>query len=633
MPKNLCLTTKVCRQATALFVALFALSARAEDKISYADQVLPLIEANCAKCHNSDKKKADLDLTSYQSTLKGSGSGPIVASANPDGSKLWKALTHAEEPFMPPNRPKLPDKELDIFKQWIVGGLLETAGGKAIAAAKPGFDLALKPDEASKPKGPPPMPVDLPLECVVHTARRGAIAGLAASPWAPLLAIAGQKQVLLFQTETLELLGILPFTEGEPVDLKFSRNGKVLLAAGGRGAKSGRVMVWDVVTGEHLMTLGQDYDTVLAADIRSDQSMVALGGPDRFVKLYSTKSGELQHKIKKHTDWVMALAFSPNGQMLASADRNGGISLWDPDSAQELFTLAGHKSAVTSLSWRPDSKLLASSSEDGTVKLWEVQEGKQVKSWTAHGSGALCVSYAPDGRLVSCGRDNTVILWDANGSKKRSFEFFGKIPLRAVFSQDSSRIIASDFGGRCAIWTTEDAKRVGELDPNPRPLSQQLAAAQERLAELQAKSTEQEAILNISNATLAVTNADGAAIAAAVAEIHRLERAQSVSSAYRLRQALAEKKRERQQLSQSIEANQEALKSGEQDLASAKDHVAKAELRLKEAKAQIARDMPAASRLSSQIQTEEEQLKELLAHLHPSASNAPQQTLAQKSVQ
>ena len=36
-----------------------------QEKITYQDQVLPLVEANCSKCHNSDKKKADLDLTSY----------------------------------------------------------------------------------------------------------------------------------------------------------------------------------------------------------------------------------------------------------------------------------------------------------------------------------------------------------------------------------------------------------------------------------------------------------------------------------------------------------------------------------------------------------------------------------------
>ena len=447
--------------------SLLILSAAAEDKVTYQDHILPLVEANCSKCHNADKKKADLDLTSYQGALKGSGSGAVLVSGNLDGSKLWKAITHAEEPTMPPNRPKLADKELEVFKKWILGGLLETAGGKAIAAAAPAVDLTLKADTVGKPDGPPPMPKDLPLEPVVHTARMNAITGLAASPWAPLVAVAGQKQVLLFQGDTLAPLGILPFTEGQPVEVKFSRSGQVLLASGGRGAQSGRVVLWDVVTGKRMLTLGDDYDTVLAADIRPDQAQVALGGPSRLVKLWSTKTGQLQHKIKKHTDWVTAVAFSPNGQMLATADRNGGISVWDPDSAQELFTLAGHKSAVTALSWRGDSKLLASSSEDGTVKLWEMQEGRQMKSWTAHGPGALCVNFAHDGQLVTCGRDLAVTLWNANGGKVRSFEFSGDLPIRAAFSCDDKRVFATDFAGRVAVWTANDGKRAGELNANP----------------------------------------------------------------------------------------------------------------------------------------------------------------------
>src|SRR5436305_8735164 len=115
---------------------LILYSTCAQEKVTYQEHILPLIEANCAKCHNSDKKKADLDLTTYQGALKGSGSGAVLVSGTPDGSKLWKAVTHAEEPTMPPNRPKLADKELDLIKKWISGGLLENAAGKAVAAAK-----------------------------------------------------------------------------------------------------------------------------------------------------------------------------------------------------------------------------------------------------------------------------------------------------------------------------------------------------------------------------------------------------------------------------------------------------------------------------------------------------------------
>ncbi len=465
------------------------LTVHAQEKITFQDHVLPLIENNCAKCHNPDKKKGDLDLTSYSAVLKGGGSGQIVMAGNPDSSKLWKAITHAEEPTMPPNKPKMPDKELDVFKKWIVGGLLETTGSKAIAANKSTVDLTLKAGSVGKPEGAPAMPVDLPLEPMVHTGRGNALTGLASSPWAPLIALAGQKQVLLYHSETLELLGILPFTEGFPSDVKFSRSGKLLLAGGGRGGKSGRVFVWDVTTGERVMTIGDEYDTVLGADISPDQSLIALGGPGRLVKIYSTRTGELQHKKKKHTDWVNAVAFSPNGEMLATADRNGSISIWDPENGQELFTLAGHKSSVTALSWRGDSKLLASSSEDGAVKLWEMAEGKQAKTWNAHTGGALSVSYTHDGRIITCGRDNQIILWDSAGTKVRSFEFSGDLPLRATFNHDGTRVFATDFAGRVGAWKTTESKSLGELNANPLSLADQLAAAEKQVQELQGRGS------------------------------------------------------------------------------------------------------------------------------------------------
>ena len=329
------------------------------------------------------------------------------------------------------------------------------------------------------------MPPALPLEPVVHAARGNPLTGLAASPWAPLVALAGQKQILLYHGDTLELLGILPFGEGQPCDVKFSRNGKLLLANGGHAAKSGRVLVWDVTTGERLATVGEEYDAVLAADLSPDQARVALGGPGRLVKIYSTQTGELLHKMKKHTDWVTALAFSPNGEMLASADRNGGVSVWDPDNGQEMHTLAGHKAAVTAVSWRDDSKFVASCGEDGAVKIWETQEGKQARTWNAHGPGALSVSYAHDGRLVTCGRDHAITLWSAEGNKVRACESSGELPLRAAFSHDGGRVFATDFAGHLAAWDAATGKRVGELDANPPPLAEQLAVVEKKLGELQ----------------------------------------------------------------------------------------------------------------------------------------------------
>src|SRR5262249_30857403 len=165
-------------------------------------------------------------------------------------------------------------------------------------------------------------------------------------------AVGGQKQVLLYHTDTLDLLGVLPFPEGTPHVLKFSRNGSLLLAGGGHGGKSGRAVIWSVTTGERLTALGDESDAVLAADISPDQSRVALGGPGKVVRIYSTKDGKVAQEIRKHTDWVTALEFSPDGVLLATGDRSSGLFVWEAFTAREYFTLKGHTSAITEISWR-----------------------------------------------------------------------------------------------------------------------------------------------------------------------------------------------------------------------------------------------------------------------------------------
>src|SRR6185436_17527358 len=113
--------------------------------------------------------------------------------------------------------------------------------------------------------------------------------------------------IVLTNGDTGELLGVLPFPEGTPQVLRFSRNGALLLAGGGRAGKSGRVVVWSVRTGERVIEVGEELDAVLAADISPDQSQIALGGPSKMIRLYSTKDGKLVQEVKKHTDWITAM--------------------------------------------------------------------------------------------------------------------------------------------------------------------------------------------------------------------------------------------------------------------------------------------------------------------------------------
>jgi hypothetical protein len=487
-------------------------------RITYDDHVLPLLKDKCAGCHNQDKKRGGLVLNNYTRLMEGGSSGASVKPGDPDGSLLYKVMAHTSEPFMPPKSAKLPKADLDLIHKWIAGGAPENAGSKVVVPDRPKMDFSLPAVVKGKPAGPPPMPpANLRLEPVVRAVRDTAITALAASPWAPLVAVGGQKQVLLYHSDTLELLGVLPFAEGVPSTLKFSRNGSLLLAAGGRAGKSGKVVLWSVAKGERLFSVGDEADSVLAADISPDQSRVALGGPGKVVRIYSTRDGKLLQEVRKHTDWITAMEFSPDGVLLATGDRNGGLFVWEAFTAREYFTLKGHTNRITEVSWRADSNVVASAAEDGTVRLFEMENGNQVRGWGAHG-GALALRYGRDGKIITAGRDRTARLWDGNGTALRAFEALPDVALAATFSHDGARVIAADWTGQVVVWNTADGKRLGTLTANPPSVAEQLALAQQTLAATQKAHDASAAQVKASQANLTRATADLAAAQKAVTD-------------------------------------------------------------------------------------------------------------------
>ncbi|QDV49090.1 Chromosome partition protein Smc [Gimesia fumaroli] len=485
-------------------------------KITFDEHIKPIFRAKCFACHNTDKKASGLDLTNYTGLMQGGAAGESIDPGDADGSYLYMLVTHDSEPFMPPKSDKLPDKEIALIQEWINGGAPENAGSKVVIK-KPKFDFALKGASSGKPEGPPPMPPRLSLEPVVHTSLSTAVTALATNPWSPLAAVAGQKQVLLYNTKTLQLLGVLPFPEGVPHVLKFSRNGSLLLAGGGHAAASGRVVVWDVKTGKRLFEVGDELDSVLCADISSDQRFIALGSPSKVIRVYSTSTGELAYEIRKHTDWMTSLAFSPDSVLLCSGDRNGGAFVWEAATGSEYLTLKGHKGGITGISWRSDSNIVATSSEDQSVKLWELQNGNNIKSWNAHGGGTSSVEFARDGRLVTCGRDKVTKLWDQAGKQLKAFPAFTDIAVGVTICDETNHVIASDWTGKIKVWNAADGKEVGALTANPLQLSQRLASA---TSSLQASQSNQQKLL-------AVAQADQAAVAKINANIAATQKQQT----------------------------------------------------------------------------------------------------------
>jgi WD40 repeat protein len=472
--------------AALLALAVTSATQAADEKVTYVDHVEPIFRAKCGNCHNADKKIGGLDLLNYAAMREGGGSGASVEPGDTDASFLWQLVTHESTPTMPPNQPKMPEKTLNTIKAWILGGALETKNSKKVVKDKPKVALSLSFAPNGRPEGPPPMPTRLSLDPVVQTERTTAVSAIATSPWAPVAAVGGQRQILLYNTQTLELIGVLDFPEGIAHVLKFSRSGGLLLAAGGKGSYKGKVIVWDIKTGERVIEVGNETDAVLGADISADQSMIALGGPSKIVRVFSTATGELLYEQKKHTEWVCAVEFSPDGVLLASGDRNGGVFVWEAETGREYLGLRGHSKMITGFSWRKDSNVLASASDDTTVRLWEMENGGQIKSWGAHGGGTQDVTFTQENQIATVGRDRTAKLWNGDGAAVRTFEAFPDLALKVAYCDTTKRVIAGDWTGLIRVWNAADGKRLGEITSNPLKLESRLAQATAALTQAQA---------------------------------------------------------------------------------------------------------------------------------------------------
>lgn len=447
----------------------------AQEKVTFDDHIKPIFRQRCSSCHNPNKKSADLDLTNYTAVMQGGAGGAAVEPGNSTDSYIYAVVTHAEEPVMPPNGNKIPEAEINLIGKWIDGGVLENQSSVA-KINKPRFDMAAGANPNTRPEVPP-MPPRLPLEPEVITQRAGNANAIATNPWAPLVAVGVAKQILLYNTSNQQLVGVLGYPEGQVYKLKFSRNGNILIAGGGKDGASGNVVGWNIKTGERIFEVGDEFDAVMAADISPDHSMVALGSPAKMIRVFSTVDGTLIYETKKHTDWITAIEFSPDGVLLATGDRNGGLFVWEAETGNEYLPLTGHTKQVSAVSWRSDANLLASTSEDATTRLWEMENGQQVKSWNSHGGGSTNVDFTRDGNILTSGRDQLIKLWKQDGNLIRQFEGMTDITVACAFCDETSKVMGADWSGQLRVWNASDGKTTGQLATNPAKLADRLVQA------------------------------------------------------------------------------------------------------------------------------------------------------------
>ena len=444
-----------------------ATMAKGERPVNFMDDIMPIFEQRCFQCHRDDKREGGLTMSTFANLMTGGSSGQtLLAAGNPSGSRLFQMVLQEIDPIMPPRGNPLDDDQLDLIEKWINSGLRERSDSKVKVAKKedtnrPVFIAAEIAD------GPPPMP-EVQLAAYHSDAIRPSVArAMAVSPTATLMALGGDKQILLYNTENFEFLGTLPFDEGEVYTMTFSLNGEMLFAGGGKEGAEAAAVLYNVRTGERVGTYGRGFDTILAGDISPDHRMLAVGGPDRKIRVYDTASGDMLFELASHTDWIYAIKFSPDGELLSSADRAGGVFFWQAANGRAVETVKGHNKAVNDMDYTIDSNLMATAGEEGEIIIWDTWKYTQVRRISAHNGRVLSLDFRPDGQLISSGADGLTKRWGTDGNEVAKYEQRPDWAYQTRFAKDGAVVLTADWRGDIVAFDTEKGEKLTTLSTKP----------------------------------------------------------------------------------------------------------------------------------------------------------------------
>ena len=113
---------------------------------------------------------------------------------------------------------------------------------------------------------------------------------------------------------------------------------------------------------------------------RPSAHVVASGGADRTILIWSIETNTVLHRFKQHKDAITCLQFRLHEQSLyvysGSLDRS--IKVWDVEQGAYVETLFGHQDSVIALDALSRERCVSAGGRDGTVRLWKIPEESQL---------------------------------------------------------------------------------------------------------------------------------------------------------------------------------------------------------------------------------------------------------------
>ncbi len=132
------------------------------------------------------------------------------------------------------------------------------------------------------------------------------------------------------------------------------------------------VRVWEVATKEEMMRMSvEDRGWMYTVAVSPNGRYVIQGGDDQLGRVWDLETGELVMTLKGHTERIWSAEFSPDGKRILTGSYDNTARLWDAKRGEELLVLRGHTAQVWSVAFSQDGKRIVTGSWDKTARVWD----------------------------------------------------------------------------------------------------------------------------------------------------------------------------------------------------------------------------------------------------------------------
>jgi len=108
--------------------ALVEANADPDALVFFEEQVRPVLERRCVRCHGGEHVRGELNFATRETTLQGGESGALINWDQTHESLLLRAISYDDVDYEMPPTGKLPEAEIETLTRWVAMGMPWTPG-------------------------------------------------------------------------------------------------------------------------------------------------------------------------------------------------------------------------------------------------------------------------------------------------------------------------------------------------------------------------------------------------------------------------------------------------------------------------------------------------------------------------